>query len=654
MATVDTTVNELVINKLTQAQYDALTEKSPTELYFVTDAQEPLQVVDAVENFPACTVEDLGKLAIYTGPTTESTQETVQLVLDGTIYNGHIFGCIEVNVTMSENESVAYYMWKDVYESLPTIGDDVTGKVLSNNGIYPEWVDMPEGDKLPDQTDNAGKFLTTDGTTASWGEALVNQAKYPSYQIAIGGTTTRGTAGNIVIGHGSSSSEAFSIAIGDNCKVSAQGGILLNARGISTPYISQYSELKEAYSFYVGLGGAADGGLYKMLGRDGTIPTDRYTTTPTAAGTYVPKLTIAEDGTATREWGTESSGGGSSSQVNELPDASLNIGKVVQYVGESTGTSTNGYFYKAEQADQLTAKITNFDSYGFSTVSVEVGDFNLFVEKFGDAYGTYILTADDSFFWSLQKPDGTRNGSAPASYGINLTIDGELQTTADAPLAAASGNLEVTIVYTAPGGFVWKDIEVQKPVDIKEQLPSLSGGVGKFLMTDGEGLYWENVITPTDYAKKGMAGVIRLSSTYGTTMMNTQYLAAEVKTPDQYEAANNQMFISKGTLDNVLESYMLVPIVIEQNENSVELTDNTIYNAGEMASLSITFPTVDLKYTSQLNFTSGATATAFTAPATIKWDGDSIVNGAFVPETNKRYVIMFYYDGVNICAIARG
>ena len=147
MATVDTSVKELIINKLTQEQYDNLAEKSSTELYFVTDAQDnslPLQVVDAVENFPACTVEDLGKLAIYTGPTTESTQESVQLVLDSTIYNGHIFGCVEVNVMMSENESIAYYMWKDVYESLPTIGDNVAGKILSNNGIYPEWVDMPD------------------------------------------------------------------------------------------------------------------------------------------------------------------------------------------------------------------------------------------------------------------------------------------------------------------------------------------------------------------------------------------------------------------------------------------------------------------------------------------------------------------------------
>lgn len=40
MATVDTSVNELIINKLTQAQYDAIpeAERSDTELYFITDA----------------------------------------------------------------------------------------------------------------------------------------------------------------------------------------------------------------------------------------------------------------------------------------------------------------------------------------------------------------------------------------------------------------------------------------------------------------------------------------------------------------------------------------------------------------------------------------------------------------------------------------
>ena len=43
-------------------------------------------------------------------------------------------------------------------------------------------------------------------------------------------------------------------------------------------------------------------GNFEMMSDDGTIPTDRYAATPASAGTYVPKLTIAGDGTATREW----------------------------------------------------------------------------------------------------------------------------------------------------------------------------------------------------------------------------------------------------------------------------------------------------------------------------------------------------------------
>lgn len=89
--------------------------------------------------------------------------------------------------------------------------------------------------------------------------------------------------------------------------------------------------------------------------------------------------------------------------------------------------------------------------------------------------------------------------------------------------------------------------------------------------------------------------------------------------------------------------------------NTVELATNTIYNAGELAALTITLPaTTDSTYVSQLNFTSGATATAFTAPDTIKWAGDDITENAFVPATGKRYTVMFYSDNVNIRAIVQG
>lgn len=87
---------------------------------------------------------------------------------------------------------------------------------------------------------------------------------------------------------------------------------------------------------------------------------------------------------------------------------------------------------------------------------------------------------------------------------------------------------------------------------------------------------------------------------------------------------------------------------------SVELRDDTVYSTGETSALTITLPTTNATFTSQLNFTSGATATAFTAPDTIKWAGDDITDNAFVPAANKRYSVIFYSDNVNVRAIVQG
>jgi hypothetical protein len=55
-------------------------------------------------------------------------------------------------------------------EALNNVGDVVitsvaTGQVLQYNGT--NWVNA-DIDALPDQSGNSGKYLTTDGTTASW------------------------------------------------------------------------------------------------------------------------------------------------------------------------------------------------------------------------------------------------------------------------------------------------------------------------------------------------------------------------------------------------------------------------------------------------------------------------------------------------------
>lgn len=87
---------------------------------------------------------------------------------------------------------------------------------------------------------------------------------------------------------------------------------------------------------------------------------------------------------------------------------------------------------------------------------------------------------------------------------------------------------------------------------------------------------------------------------------------------------------------------------------SQELADNTIYQCSELSSLTITIPSVITSdYISQINFESGSTATTLTAPNTIIWFGDDLINNVFVPAIGKQYVVIFYYDGTNVRSIVQ-
>lgn len=165
------------------------------------------------------------------------------------------------------------------------------------------------GDVLPDQTGNAGKFLTTDGTTASWGggkiatnETIVGfNASAWTASVVVGAYAQATGAGGTSVGHRTQAND-LATAIGCNAQATAKNAIQL---GAAANFVSNHTN-SDANTFKVGNAN----GNFEMMSADGTIPTDRYTTTPTTAGTYVPKLTIAGDGTATREWGPESGGAG--------------------------------------------------------------------------------------------------------------------------------------------------------------------------------------------------------------------------------------------------------------------------------------------------------------------------------------------------------
>ena len=95
--------------------------------------------------------------------------------------------------------------------------------------------------------------------------------------------------------------------------------------------------------------------------------------------------------------------------------------------------------------------------------------------------------------------------------------------------------------------------------------------------------------------------------------------------------------------------------IVTLTTDSTELATNTIYNGGELASVTFTLPaTVPANFTAQLNFTSGTTATTFTAPASVTFEGDACSNGVFTPLASKRYSVLIYTDGVNVIGLVMG
>ena len=200
------------------------------------------------------------------------------------------------------------------------------------------------GSGLPDQTGNAGKFLTTDGTDASWSDKpLVNKAT-DTTSLAIGGTIGARNVRSVVIGQNANATANWATVIGamatsraaDTVSIgygaiqgggqysigigefgsTVSGGINAQRSIAIVPQIASVSQLTAhdtivlgaVYSFsglkdntfYVGLG-LANGQTYELLSSDGTIPTARLTKvnstiTLTAAGWSGGSQTVTVNG----------------------------------------------------------------------------------------------------------------------------------------------------------------------------------------------------------------------------------------------------------------------------------------------------------------------------------------------------------------------
>ena len=187
------------------------------------------------------------------------------------------------------------------------------------------------------------------------------------------------------------------------------------------------------------------------------------------------------------------------------------------------------------------------------------------------------------------------------------------------------------------------------------------------------GSSYKKVIGSTDYASGNDAGIIRASSTYGTGVNNDNgIIYGTTKTYSQYSSGNEQMLISKGTLENVIGSTgaKLKPTVTTglPLAGSYTLTMNAYdnydvridsLNTESLTSLTLYFAEDEYAtdYSMSFNFNSGSTPTDIvyvimpTNPvhSIINWVGeDCTMSGTislFTPQANKHYEVIVYYNG---------
>lgn len=110
---------------------------------------------------------------------------------------------------------------------------------------------------------------------------------------------------------------------------------------------------------------------------------------------------------------------------------------------------------------------------------------------------------------------------------------------------------------------------------------------------------------------------------------------------------NNSGNSSAGLITNI--------ITITESTAAITPDNNTEYRCGEVTSVTITLPEeIPDDYAAYIAFTSGTTAAEAVYPDSIKWSGDDVIDGVFIPVASRRYNIGIWYDGVNVNAAARG
>lgn len=265
------------------------TKTSADEEYIVSDITNRVVTVTKVEaeldlskivnanTLPTASATELGNIYLYTGETNENYT------------HGYIYECVSAG-------EPAVYSWSALEV-------------------------QASADGLPDQTGNSGKFLTTDGTDASWSDKpLANKTSATGslsilgYGSGLAVTSLR----TVAVGVSAEAKGNDSIAIGNNTVADGASVVALGksayAAGTYSTVLGTQASASANYAIQLGKGSNSDANTFKVannngnfeiMSADGTIPAARLASiTGLADGNYKPRLTIS-DGVPTITWVAE-------------------------------------------------------------------------------------------------------------------------------------------------------------------------------------------------------------------------------------------------------------------------------------------------------------------------------------------------------------
>lgn len=170
--------------------------------------------------------------------------------------------------------------------------------------------------------------------------------------------------------------------------------------------------------------------------------------------------------------------------VETLPEATAeNVNKILQYVGETSDTATQGYFYKnvgTESVEWSGMLMLNTSTQADATITVDSSKL-LAQDPVYAGNGTCVISYSDSGWtnWDETFEGETKPVSSLEDWGITVTMN-------DGSTYVPQSGDYVRVISTAVTAYGWEQIAVQ------ESFPDQTNNAGKFLTTDGTSVSWSD------------------------------------------------------------------------------------------------------------------------------------------------------------------